>query len=796
MKKTICTMLTCCIVSTISYSAKQALQTTDTDGYVMVYHKDVNHGLYMAYSRDGYKWTALNNDRPIMAADTIAEQKGIRDPYIFRGPDGGFCMAMTDLHVFGQRDGIRSTQWERDNKYGWGNNRGLVLLKSFDLIHWTRTNLDFTKLKCPTGEFDSDGTPIPWSEVGCVWAPEMTLDDTNGHIMMHFTTRFRNGRNCIYYVYMNNEFTQMTSEPKFLFGSVKDEKGNFRFNMIDSDIIKVGDVYHLFASQHGFGKHATSSSITGPYTLDTLYSDGEPLRHEAPCIWKYHGEERWVLMYDNYSKTPTNFGFAETTDFKTFTSIGHFDDRGSKMTRTNFSEQKHGGVVAVTQEEIDRLIEYWDNRAVTYGNVADSVMVIMPGDYPDPSIMRDGNDYYMTHSSFVYYPGFLIWHSTDLHHWKPVKRVLPELNTSVMAPELCKVNGMFYLYFPTNKGENYVMSADSISGEWSAPRKMNVHGIDPGHIVATDGKRYLFTNNGFVQELSADGLEAISERKAVYAGWKYPSEWITEGMYLESPKICKRGNFYYMVSAEGGTAGPATSHMAVVARATDIMGPWENSPYNPLVHTYADNEEWWSKGHGTLIDTPDGEWYFVYHAYRKNYHTLGRSTLMNKVRWTKDGWPVIMAADTVTDADYCSPDGTLPPVSSLKDNGSLMWTKWKDGFKGGDLWLTTAIDTCYQITAEMKTEKDGECGLYLFYNEKANIGFSSKEKHIYIRITNKRNYITTEVSHNGKKWNLVNTDTDASLYNHNIYKGFLALRPAIFIKNNVEVKSFSYRKLH
>jgi hypothetical protein len=333
----------------------------DMSGYVMVYHKDCDHGLHMAYSWDGYEWTALNDDNPIMAGDTIAVQKGIRDPYIFRAPDGAFCVAMTDLHVFAQQEGLRTTQWERPNRYGWGNNRGLVLLRSYDLIHWRRTNLDFSALTCSTGVTDDEGNPVPWSEVGCVWAPEMTVDDTNGRILLHFTTRIQNRRNSIFYVYMNDEFDTMTSEPKQLFTSVRDANGNLRFNMIDSHILKVDDTYHLFASEHGWGKHATSSSITGPYTLDTLYNDGEPLRHEAPTVWKRLGEERWVLMYDNYSKDPDNFGFAETTDFRVFTSIGHFDEPGCIMTRTNFIEQKHGSVMPVTVHELETLIEHWNN---------------------------------------------------------------------------------------------------------------------------------------------------------------------------------------------------------------------------------------------------------------------------------------------------------------------------------------------------------------------------------------------------------------------------------------------------
>ena len=119
----------------------------DMSAYLMVFHKDEDHGLHMAISPDGYTFTALNEGKPVIAGDTIAEQKGIRDPHIFRGPDGAFYLSMTDLHIYAQRDGYRDTEWERDGKeYGWGNNRGLVLMKSWDLIHWKRTNLRFDKL--------------------------------------------------------------------------------------------------------------------------------------------------------------------------------------------------------------------------------------------------------------------------------------------------------------------------------------------------------------------------------------------------------------------------------------------------------------------------------------------------------------------------------------------------------------------------------------------------------------------------------------------------------------------------
>jgi hypothetical protein len=155
---------------------------------------------------------------------------------------------MTDLHIFANNkkyEGTsiyRDTQWERDGaSYGWGNNRGLVMMKSFDLINWTRTNLNFSELTCPTGVTDMHGNPIPWSEVGCVWAPETVYDEEKGQLLVHFTTRMKNGTEMIYYIYMNEDFTQMLTEPKLLFEAPYGKNNVPAYTVIDSDIIKIGD---------------------------------------------------------------------------------------------------------------------------------------------------------------------------------------------------------------------------------------------------------------------------------------------------------------------------------------------------------------------------------------------------------------------------------------------------------------------------------------------------------------------------------------------------------------------------
>ena len=418
---------------------------------------------------------------------------------------------------------------------------------------------------------------------------------------------------------------------------------------------------------------------------------------------------------------------------------------------------------------------------------------IFPGDYPDPTILRDGNDFYMTHSSFTYFPALLVWHSTDLVHWEPIARAVEDGDYSIFAPDMCKVDGKYYIYYPTSKGENYVVVADRPEGPWSKPVKLDVGGIDPGHVVAEDGNRYLYTNNGFVTPLAADGLSAAGRPKKAYDGWPFPEEWETEGFWLESPKLFKKGDWYYLVTAEGGTAGPPTSHMVVVARSKSALGPWENSPHNPLVHTYSADEFWWSKGHGTLVDDADGNWYVVYHAYRNGYHTLGRSTIIESVEWTKDGWPVLVEKDGAK----WEQNGLQGDYAYLRDyDNPLLWARWQPGFMEGTLMTATAVDESYEITAKFSVPEGGQAGLFLFYNENAYFGRTGDAPELTIRIRNERNQASVWMQNADGEW-VQDPEgvTDVSGFHHNNYNGFFALRPAYLLKGGAELEEFEYKPI-
>ena len=128
---------------------------------------------------------------------------------------------------------------------------------------------------------------------------------------------------------------------------------------------------------------------------------------------------------------------------------------------------------------------------------------VLGGDYPDPSVLRVGEDFYMTHSSFEYYPGLLIWHSTDLREL--VSGFCHALHTyvgSVWAPDLIMHNDKYYIYFPAG-GTNWVVTADSPEGPWSDPVDLQLPGfIDPGHVVDMEGKRHLYLSKGYTLPLS------------------------------------------------------------------------------------------------------------------------------------------------------------------------------------------------------------------------------------------------------------------------------------------------------
>jgi len=314
--------------------------------YLMVYFKDETHSLYFATSPDGYTFTDVNGGEPVLSGRAVAEQKGVRDPHLARGPDGAFYLAMTDLHIFGREEGLRAGKWERpEARYGWGNNRNLILMKSRDLLHWTVARVNV-------------GTLFPaLADAGNAWAPETIYDPAARRMMVYFTTRIGNGPNFMVASYADPAFTTLTTAPRRIF-----THPDATVNTIDADITRVGDRYRMFYVGHenpGGVFQASSDRIASGYAYEPGRVAPETLAHEAPNLWRRHGTDTWVLMYDVFGAKPNNMAFAETTDFRTFRPLGRFNEPGSRMRTTNFTAPKHGAVIAVTPQEVARLSAYF-----------------------------------------------------------------------------------------------------------------------------------------------------------------------------------------------------------------------------------------------------------------------------------------------------------------------------------------------------------------------------------------------------------------------------------------------------
>lgn len=464
---------------------------------------------------------------------------------------------------------------------------------------------------------------------------------------------------------------------------------------------------------------------------------------------------------------------------------------------------------------------------------------IFAGDYPDPSIIRDGEDYYIVHSSFNYYPGLLIWTSKDLVNWKPVTHALKKSVGSVWAPDLVKYNDKFYIYFPANE-TNYVVWADAINGPWSDPIDLKIGNIDPGHFVDEKGSRYLYFSNGNYVPLSKDGLSVAGEGKHVYDGWKIPTDWSIECFCMEGPKVVKHGEYYYLTVAEGGTAGPATSHMVISARSKSPLGPWENSPYNPIIKTKDSSEKWWSKGHATLIDDAKGNWWMVFHGYENGYYNMGRQTLLQPVEWTSDGWyksPVGIK----TEEPIKKPAGQMVQNNfSLSDTFSnkelkLQWQFFNEYdakrfkfVKGGlqingkgksvgesSPLLCTPSDHSYTAEVEAEIEGDATAGLILFYDNKLYTGIAADKEnvlailrswqfptqkginktHLFLRLEKKEQLVNMFYSIDGKEWMKIENSAEVSSFNHNVLSGFMSLRLGLSAvgEGQVTFKNFIYK---
>lgn len=276
---------------------------------------------------------------------------------------------------------------------------------------------------------------------------------------------------------------------------------------------------------------------------------------------------------------------------------------------------------------------------------------IRRGFFPDPSIVRVGQDYYMVNSSFVFFPCIPISHSRDLIHWNiigyaitdPEYAHLEHMNGGMgyWAADISWCDGRFYITATLRcnddmprKRVQMVTSSPYPQGPYDEPVFLDDDGIDPSIFHDEDGRKYMLLNRGArILELSRDCRSILKPGQLLWYGDKRRKP--------EGPHLLKKDGYYYLFLAEGGTG---MGHCITTARSRDMYGPYEPSPYNPILHQWDEEALIQCCGHGKPVQLPDGRWCIVYLCLRKmggEYGILGRETAIDMMDWTSDGWPVI-----------------------------------------------------------------------------------------------------------------------------------------------------------
>lgn len=566
-----------------------------------------------ALSDDGYNYTLLNQGLPVIKSDTIALTQAVRDPHILRGHDGKtFYMVATDMK----------------SSLGWSSNRGIVLMKSTDLINWTHSTVNF-----PTKY------PKKWKDVIRVWAPETIYDEQAGKYMVFFSLLTNDGRRTydkIYYAYANEDFTDLEGEPVYMFDSGS--------ATIDGDIVynDQDGLYHLFyksAGKNGIFQ-ATAKQLTAPEG-QPLGSQWTPLEGrvevenipvEGVGVCRSLDGKSWVVMYDCY--TSHHYQFCKSDDLKTFTWVADTQTSGKFTPR-------HGTIMPITQEEKDRLIAQW-------GDINNPVL---PDYHADPEVLYSNKTgKYYIYSTTDGTPGwgghdFSVFSSTDLKTWTDEGKMLDVATDQVRwasgnawAPAIIERKyGKDYKYFfyfsahnpETNRKEIGCAVSDNPTGPF----------VDCGHPIITDadrpeglkggqaidvdvfrdprtGKYFLYWGNGFMAgaqlnddmiSIKADTKVNLTPQGGTLADYAY-----REGTYV----FYRKGVYYFLWSVDD--TGADNYHVAY-GTSKSPLGPVKVAE-QPVILQQDPARRIYGTAHNSVLQIPGTDrWYIVYHRINPNF---------------------------------------------------------------------------------------------------------------------------------------------------------------------------------
>ncbi len=601
MKKTFLTILSSLFISSLSAEEMVA--------YLFTYFNSndpKDEQICYAISDDGYNYTPLNHGNPVIESDTIAYTQCVRDPHILRGEDGKtFYMVVTDMR----------------SAYGWSSNRGMVLLKSTDLINWQHSAINF-----PT-RYTKE-----WKNVIRVWAPETIYDRKAGKYMVFYSLRTSDpgSYDKIYYQYANADFTDLEGEPRWLF-----DAGNAT---IDGDIVynEADQLYHLFYKQEsGRGIYqAVAKNLTDRWQM--LDGNVEQTKEavEGVGVCKAIDGKSWIIMYDCYGSG--HYQFCKSEDLKTFQFVQNTKTKGKFTPR-------HGTIIPITQAEKDRLLKEFGNHK----------QPILKGFHADPEVLYSNlTKKYYIYSTTDGTPGwgghdFSVFSSTNLIDWTDEGKMLDVrgdqvtwANGNAWAPCIEEVRQKgggykYYFYFSANnpqtrRKEIGVAVSDTPTGPFvdsgapivtDADRPAAARGGQAIDVdVFTDpktGKHYLYWGNGFMAGAQLND-DMLSIKKETITHLTPEGGSLQTWAYREAPYVFYRKGTYYFLWSVDDTGSP--NYHVCYGTSKSPLGPITINPDHYMVIQQKPADKIYGTAHNSILQVPGkDEWYIVYHRINKNF---------------------------------------------------------------------------------------------------------------------------------------------------------------------------------
>ncbi|MGN0780002.1 MAG: family 43 glycosylhydrolase [Aristaeellaceae bacterium] len=419
--------------------------------------------------------------------------------------------------------------------------------------------------------------------------------------------------------------------------------------------------------------------------------------------------------------------------------------RGDNRLVTPFDIAHHGGHTE---------LEAYFAQAVGFAWAESYHNPIRRGFYPDPSIVRVGEDYYMVNSTFIFFPCIPISHSRDLIHWEVIGHAITnpdwahleglEGGRGYWAPDISYCNGRYYICATLRLNDTgavrrrqMVVTADKPEGPYSEPVFFEEDGIDPSIFHDDDGRHYMLLNRGArIFEIDETATQRLSDTTLLYYG--------SHGRAPEGPHLLKHDGWYYLFEAEGGTG---MGHRETVARSRTLHGVYQPSPYNPVIRQWDERALIQRCGHAKPVSTPDGRWYFVYlcgRALDGQWTLLGRETALDPFTWTEDGWPLLHGGRGI------STQNRLPLPPAPVDASRVDWVSPRPPEDGQFRWHAGGVtirgsshpmtDTrCRSVLLQRQTAfrcrfgatltvpEQGEAGITCYYDENSFLTLGVRE---------------------------------------------------------------------